>query len=118
MEHTVSEEWLYLQDQDVESLGASMGVLVNREAVERKKGFWRRNGSGRPSFWRSKVTSETFEYLHRFASVQALKKRMRERFSSFEGANDPIPQSEAKLTEDVHRQIVEMRRMGDYSRRR
>jgi hypothetical protein len=46
--------------------------------------------------------------------VQALKKRMRERFSSFEGANDPIPQSEAKLTEDVHRQIVEMRRMGDY----
>lgn len=42
------------------------------------------------------------------------KKRLKEKFASFEQANEPIANCEAKLTADVYRQIVETRKLNDF----
>lgn len=42
------------------------------------------------------------------------KKRLKEKFASFDQANEPLGESESKLTGDVYRQIVESRKLNEF----
>lgn len=62
----------------------------------------------------SPLKSETFDYLQKFSMLQDCKKKLKEKFISFEQGNDNIAQFEMKLTEDVFRQIIETRKLNEF----